>query len=422
MTEQMQNLRAQRDDLLKKMESLDALKDNAEYASTLDEIDKVENAISARERFEAKAKEMELPEAKPVVDDSKKFKSFAEQLRAVVEASKPHGKIDPRLANAASGMNETTDADGGYAVQSDFIGAILDSAYARSDIMNRVRSYTVGADSNRVNYVLLDDSGDAAQTGVVTAGGVQAYWVDEAGTVTATKPKFKSKELKLRKVMGIAYVTEEMLEDTAFAAQLISDSFGDAVNGLVTSAILNGTGDTGKQPFGILKSNALVTVTPADSTKLTAKDFLSMKAAMRKKDWSNAVWIIHPDLEAELPLLNDGNGNLLFIPAGGLSGAQYDTILGRPIIYDEFASAVNSAGDIILADLSQYMLIRKGQERRDWSMHVRFLYDEQCFRIILRLNGAPINDVQYSVRNSTKKRSPFVALGARTPADDEGGL
>ena len=78
MTEQMQNLRAQRDDLLKKMESLDALKDNAEYASTLDEIDKVENAISARERFEAKAKEMDLPEVKPVVDDSKKFKSFAE--------------------------------------------------------------------------------------------------------------------------------------------------------------------------------------------------------------------------------------------------------------------------------------------------------------------------------------------------------
>lgn len=426
MTKALENLYSKREQLLNKGKSLNVETDYEAFVSNNAEIKKLDQMIEAQEEFEANEKETAAAASSAsngknsAANNKKLFTSFSEQLRAIVNAGRPNGAVDPRLIRddekSDGTLNTTNNPDGGYAIQSDFLGNILEKAYERSPIISRCRSYTISSDSNRANYVLLDDSGDAAKEGVVVSGGVQTYWVTEGGTVTPSKPKIKSKELKLRKAMGLCYVTEEMLEDVSFTSQLVEDSFADALAGLVTDGILNGTGDTGNQPFGVLKSSGLVTVTPADSTKLTAKDFIAMKAAMRKKDWDNAAWFMHPDLEAELPLLNDGEGNLLFIPAGGLSNSQYDTLFGKPIIYDEFLSAKDSVGDILLANFDQYMLIKKGAERKEWSIHVRFLYDENTFRIVARLNGAPINDTTYSVRNSKTKRGSFVTLGKRTAA------
>lgn len=420
MTKILQDLYDKRAQLLNKGKTLNVETDYEAFVNNNAEIKDLDKKIDAQEEFEKTEKTSAAAGTVVSSNDRKNFNSFSEQLKAIVNASRPNGVVDPRLIKndekSDGTLMTTNDPDGGYAIQSDFIGNILDSAYERSGILSRCRSYTISSDANRANYVLLDDSGDAAKEGTVVAGGVQAFWVTEGGTVTPTKPKIKSKELKLRKAMGICYATEEMLQDVPFTAQLVEDSFSDAVAGLVTDGILNGTGDAGNQPFGVLKSNALVTVTPADSTKLSAQDFLTMKASMRQKNWSNSAWYMHPDLQADLPLLNDGEGNLLFIPAGGISGVQYDTILGRPVIYDEYMAAKGAKGDILLADFNEYMIIKKGTERKEWSIHVRFLYDENTFRIITRLNGAPMNDSTYAVRNSKTKRGAFVTLGARGAA------
>ena len=421
MTKQKQELCEKRENLVNTLATLDAEKDGAQYDDILAKIEEVDAAIDRLEKAESVAKQSATAAGNAApADDKKKFKNFAEQLKAVVNAAKTKGRnVDPRLiSDDIKGVNTETDADGGYAVQSDFLGNILDRAFERSQIISRCRQYTVSANSNRVNYVQLDDSNDASTSGgVVVAGGVQAYWAEEGGTVTPSKPKFKSTEIKLGKAMGLAYVTEEAMEDMPFLSQTLEDSFSDAVAGLLTNGILNGEGElaeNGRQPTGVLGSNAVVTVTPADSTKLTYADFLNMKAAMRKKDWANAAWFVHPDLEAILPTLADANGNQVFMPAGGISGAQYDTILGRPVIYDEFMAAKDSKGDILLANFDQYMLIRKGEERKEWSMHVEFLTDQQCFRIVMRVSGAPVNNTTYAVRNSTSKRASFVTLNTRT--------
>ena len=93
---------------------------------------------------------------------------------------------------------------------------------------------------------------------------------------------------------------------------------------------------------------------------------------------------MHSDLQKELPLLNDGNGNLVYMPSGGISGSQYEMLFGKPVIYDDFLPAKGSVGDVLLADFNEYLLMKKGEERKDWSIHVRFLNDERVFRIVLR--------------------------------------
>lgn len=412
MTEKMQALCNKREELLAKGKSFVAENKIEELKKVNVELAEVDNQISNLEKFENAQKGAVVVNT----TNTKKFKSLSDQLNAIKNAA--YGRVDERLKNALSGgLNTNNDSDGGYAIQSDFVGAILDRAFERSEIISRCTTRAITANSNRASWVTLDDSADATKEGVVVAGGVQVYWAKEGETVPATKPKYKTDELKLAKLMGFCYVTEEMLQDVPFTSQVVEESFSEAVQGSLTNGVLNGsgTGDSGaSQPFGIMKSQALVEVAPADSTKVTAQDFLNMKARMRKKNWANAVWVVHPDLEADLPLMKDENGNLMFIAAGGLNGATTDTLLGRPVVYDEFVASKGSKGDILLADFSEYLLIKKGEERKDWSMHVAFLTDEQVFRIVMRVNGKPMRNNTYSVRNSTSKRGAFVTLGARS--------
>ncbi len=417
MTKEMESLYAERDALQAKLKTLNVKDNYDEMESVVNSIAEVDKRIDMQEKVEKVAtSDMSID---PIKDEGEaKFKSFGEQLRAIKDAAMSKGRVvDPRLVkDEIKGVNTETDADGGYAIQSDFIGNILDRAFERSEIVRRCRQYGVSQNSNRANWVTPDDSEDAAKEGVVVSGGVQAYWASEGQTVTPSKPKFLPRELKLGKIMGIAYVTEEALQDIPFMAGYLEDSFSDAVNGLLTDGILNGKGEVvgeARQPEGVLVSKAVVAVAKSGS-EVTAKDLLAMRSRMRKKNWANAVWYMHPDLEEVLPLLKDDAGNQLYFPAGGLSGSQYDTLLGRPIVYDEFLPGKGSYGEVLLADFNNYLLIKKGEERKEWSMHVEFLTDQQCFRIIMRVNGAPLDNRTYSVRNSTNKRGAFVALG--TPA------
>ena len=71
-------------------------------------------------------------------------------------------------------------------------------------------------------------------------------------------------------------------------------------------------------------------------------------------------------------------------------------------------------GDVMLVDPMQYILLSKGTAKQDWSIHVEFLTDQNCFRMVFRCNGAPKVTQPLKIKNSAKTRSPFVALAART--------
>ena len=105
---------------------------------------------------------------------------------------------------------------------------------------------------------------------------------------------------------------------------------------------------------------------------------------------------------------------LVYLPARGISIEPYASLFGRPIIPIEQASTIGDVGDVILADMSQYMLFeRAGGAKFDQSMHVRFLYDEMTFRVTWRVNGQPSWKSPLTPANGTNTLSPFVALQAR---------
>lgn len=345
------------------------------------------------------------------------FRNLGEQLVAV-RSQALTGQVDERLSqiqteSRALGSQESVGADFGFAVQSDFTGAMFESAAQEGDLLPLVDSYEVGANSNSAHWVDIDES-DVSTT---VFGGVQVYWAAEGKTVAASKPEIKDTKLDLEKLLGFAYATEETLQDTNFATQLYTRAFGLAISRELESGIISGNG-LGKLS-GILKSAALVTVDKEgtqDADSVVYQNFVHMWGRLTPRLRRNAVWLMHPDVEEVLPLMTFpvGVGGVpVFLPAGGISGEPFSTLYGRPIIPMDQCSALGDVGDVILTDPKQYVVIKKGGIQAASSIHVAFLTAENCFRFILRANGRPKLSKSVKLKNSSNRRSAYVTLQAR---------
>jgi len=187
---------------------------------------------------------------------------------------------------------------------------------------------------------------------------------------------------------------------------------------VVEDAIINGTGVG--MPQGILASGAVVAQAAeagqaADT--VVSQNIMNMWSRMWAPSRRNAVWLINQDVEPQLYQLNLGVGTggvTLWQPPGGLSGAPYSTLMGRPVLASEYCQTVGDQGDILLLDLQQYQMIEKGGIQSASSIHVRFVYDESVFRFVYRCDGISKWNSALTPFNSTITQSPFIALAART--------
>lgn len=343
------------------------------------------------------------------------FASLGEQLQAIRNVAENH-TTDQRLAqinDAVMGGTESKGADGGFAVQTDFAGTIIESAVMQSPLLQRLDRYTCSANANGVRWLAIDET-DVTKS---VFGGVRAYWAAEGATVAASKPAFREVKMDLEKMMGIAYCTDELLQDAAFMTGFFGRAFSLATDRLLTEAVIDGDG-AGK-PKGLLKSSALVEV-PKEKDQaagqLVGKNIIRMQARTLTRNRSRYVWLMHPDLEEQLPELSIGSGDaarLLWMPEGGINNLDYQRVMGKPVLFEDNCAAVGSKGDIMLVDPMEYILLAKGNAKQEWSMHVQFLTDQMAFRIVWRCNGAPKRDTAVKLKNSTKLRSPYITLAAR---------
>jgi HK97 family phage major capsid protein len=342
--------------------------------------------------------------------DEKRFVSFGEQMMAVYRAASPDSRIDPRLTTrAASGLSESTPSDGGFLVQQDFVTELLKRTYETGILASKVRKIPISTNANGLKINAIDEisRGNGSRW-----GGIQTYWENEADQHTASKPKFRTMDLSLKKLTGLCYATDELLQDAAALESVLRMAFAEEFGFKMDDAILEGVGSG--QPLGILNSEALVKVSKDgdQNSPITVQNLLNMWARLWTRSRANSVWYVNQEIEPLLYTLTIGD-KPVYIPAGGLSETPYATLFGRPIMPLEQCSKVGEVGDIVLADMSQYLLIDKGGINAASSIHVRFLYDENVFRFIYRVDGQPIWNKPLTPYKGSNTISPFVALSKR---------
>jgi len=347
----------------------------------------------------------------------KPFRSLGEQLMAVRDFYTGR-KQDQRLfeVRAATGLNETTPSDGGFMLQTDFTADMIKDTYDTNEIPRRCRRIPISGPSNAFSMNIIDETSRATGS---RWGGVTVYHEAEAASMSGlgSKPKFAKLDMKLEKIMGLCYATDENLQDAAQLGAIISQAFPEEMGFVLSDDIIRGDG-AGKS-LGILSSPALVTITKetgqAADTVVT-ENILKMWKSRRGRD---LVWLYNQELEDQLNTLTLGIGTggvpmpLFQEPTGN---NPYGTIKGRPAIPSEVASGPGDVGDIILADLSQYLIIDKGGIQTAESIHVEFLTAQTVFRFTYRVNGQPMRKSKitpYKRTSSDFYVSPFVTLGAR---------
>ena len=344
------------------------------------------------------------------------FSSLGEQLQAIMQANLNPGAVDPEtnpLFKVAdpSGLNKTVDSEGGFLIQSDISSQLLERTYDQSDVLSRVTRIPISANSNSLVMNGIDQTSrdDGSRW-----GGVRVYWESEAAQIAGSQPKFDQIELKLKKVMGLCYATEEVLADAAALGAIIDNAFTSELDFSIQDKLFIGSG-AGEMLGFMGAKGPLVTVAKEGSQaagSILAENVVKMYARMPARHRRNSVWLINPDLEPLLMLMTVGD-TPIYIPPGGLSGAPYGMLLGRPVLPTEHNAALGSAGDIVFTDLSQYIMIDKGGIQRAVSMHVRFVEGETAFRFTLRVDGQPAWKSALKPKNSNNKVSPFVTLAER---------
>lgn len=346
----------------------------------------------------------------------KPWASFGEQLMAVRAAAGPDRILDPRLTTkaAATGLNEGTPSDGGFLVQQDFSERLLERAYKTGILAPLAEKIPLSTAANGLKINGIDES---SRVNGARWGGIQSYWENEADTPAATKPKFRQIELNLKKLFGVCYATDELLADSSALAAIVERGFASEFGFKMDDGIFRGTG--AGQLLGIMNSPSLVTVAKESgqaANTIVVQNIVNMVSRLWSGSMQNAVWYINQNTLPQLYTMSlavGTGGSAVYMPPGGVSGSPYSTLFGRPVMPIEQCETLGTVGDIVLADISQYIMIDKAGIKSDVSVHVRFLYDEQVFKFTYRVDGQPAWNKALTPYKGADTLSPFVALATR---------
>lgn len=285
------------------------------------------------------------------------------------------------------GLNETIGSEGAFLVPPEFNMEIWKRTYD-NPLLKMTQKYQ--AKGNELNLHGVDETSRANGS---RFGGVQMYWESEAASFTSSKPAFNRVNLKLKKLIGLCYVTEELLSDAPAMQSVLTDVFAEEAKFKVGDAILNGSG--AGQPLGWLNSSALVSVskeTGQAAATILKENIEKMWARLYAPCREKAVWLMNQDIEPALAAMtiNVGTGGApVYMPPGGMSDKPYGTLKGRPCIATEFNASLGTVGDLMLVDMSQYVTLNKGDVQTDSSIHFKFDTAQTAFRMFMRIDGAP---------------------------------
>jgi HK97 family phage major capsid protein len=235
-------------------------------------------------------------------------------------------------------------------------------------------------------------------------------WLDQGEPFPESKPALGLVKFHAKKLGGVVTVTDELLEDTAALDAWFTRVTARELAFDVEDSIIAGSGIG--QPLGILNAPALITVEKEIAQIANTITFENLKA-MVKRLWPGsfptACWLMGSDAFAEILSMWETDGSIL-----GTNSDGARTLLDFPIILTEATSPLGDIGDIILADLAEYVVVERDAGTNILSsIHVRFVADETAFRVAARVDGAPAWATPVMVKNSAETVSPFVTLEAR---------
>lgn len=334
------------------------------------------------------------------------FNSFGEFLQSVANATgDPRGVhgIPGLEYQVVSGLTGDEGTEGAYLVPTEFAADLLEKTYETGQLLNLCHKFPM-----RRRTLKIPTINETSRANGSRFGGLSLAWTAEGDALPASKPKFGERAMALHKLGGIAYVTDELLQDAAALGAVLTRLFSLEASFVLEDKILNGTG--AGLPLGIIGAPATISIAKESgqaADTINRENILNMWSRLWAASKARAVWLAGTGVAPQLYDLSTTSGAPLFRWAD--DGPR---LLGRPVIETEYNGLLGDAGDIALVDLGEYLLADRDLETTS-SIHVKFLEDEVAFKFILRVDGQPGWSEPTTPKNSAATVSPFLVLEAR---------
>ena len=347
----------------------------------------------------------------------KPFKSLAEQCAAVKAFVVSQGnRVDPRLSRLntkQTGAEEGIPSEGGFLVEPTLTAEILKPLHEEGPFSRFARRLPVGGNSN---YGWINGVDETSRATGSRWGGIRGYRLAEGASITASQPKFRRINWELKKFAVLVYGTDELLADASMFSEVVRTGAAEELMFMVNDDILNGLGTGG--PLGILQSPALISVgaeTGQAAATIVYENLVKMWSRLDARSKANAAWFINTDTNPQLDAIGLAVGTGALEPrfiSYGDDGVM--RIKGKPVYETEFNATLGTQGDIMLANMQEYLYWEKGGLQAASSIHVQFTTDETVFRFIYRVDGKPSIASPLTPYKGTNTVGPFVVLDTRS--------
>lgn len=344
------------------------------------------------------------PEAK------KEFENFGEFMFAV-----RFNQNDQRLATLYQDFDihgeqrMDTGSAGGFAVPTQFRGELLSVEGTPAVIRPRATVIPAGTPPDAaITMPALDQTGEVPDN---VYGGVMVDKTAEGGEKPESEFTLRQVTLEPQEFSGYLESTDKLLRNWSAASTLIQQLFRNAMRAKEDHEFLKGNGVGG--PLGILNSGALYSVTRDTASTITFDDILNMLSRLLMRGGS-PIWMASQSVMPKLLGMRNlsgspavGDGSLVFQPS--TVPGMPDMLMGRPIIWHERSPQLGTAGDLVLADLSYYLIKDGSGPFVAASEHVKFRQNKTAFKIFWNVDGQPWLTAPFKQEGGYEV-SPFVAL------------
>lgn len=333
--------------------------------------------------------------------DHAETKSFGDFLLAV------RNENDKRLKTVyKTALAEDAGATGGYLVPTQFAAPIMAAAEPFS-VLRRAGATVIPMTARTVEVPTLDIATAPSAGDTAYAAGVVAYWEDEAASITESEPRFRLVELVAHKLAGYSLASNEVRADAGSSIDgLLTTVFGRAVGSKENYAFFRGDG-VGK-PLGILNSGALISGTRSASSTVALADLSQMMSDFLPGSWGKGAWFINPAVIDQIIQIVSAPLSWLENVRNGLPMS----LLGLPLYVTGALPALNTAGDILLADPSYYLIGDRQALSIAFSEHYKFINDQGTWRFTHRVAGQPWLSSYVTLEDAATTVSPFVCMAA----------
>ena len=352
---------------------------------------KMEEKVSGLEKAIAdlnKSVKLGVDEEKSNLNEAKKaMGSFFKAL------AKCHNDAEVAQVKAAY-LNEGTNNEGGYMVPEEFAREVFRVATNAWVVRKYARIIPMGTDTKNISTI---------------TNSIVAYWTDEAGAYTGSKPTVWNCQLVAHKVTALVSATNELIEDNMTDQEiwtLMSELIGEKIAEFEDENVL-----VASSKFTALLADTNVNITSLSTGKefkdITYDNLIDViRSVPMKFKKGTPRWFLNQDIIAHIEKIKDTTGEPIFHSTRSLRDGQIENyLLGYPVeIVDAMPGDSTSGASkafVLFGDLKNWAF----WDRRQLSLSAGYISgnwekDIQSLKASERIAGAVIFPKAFGVLKS----------------------